>query len=101
MAQNVSYANNDPQLSTLISYILPYINDVHGDGILNSNFVTAMLNAKGGKEVIDGGLEFWETVSTSVNSNFKWQGKHDDMSANYQDPTRQLRFPSRCSPGLW
>jgi hypothetical protein len=99
MATSVTYASSDPQLSTLVSYILPYINDVHGDGILNSNFVTAMLNAKGAKEVVDGGLEFWETVSVSQNSNFKWQGKHDDMNANYQDPTRQLRFPVQVFTG--
>lgn len=99
MSQNVAYANNDPQLSSLLSFILPYINDKHGDGILNSNFVTAMLQANGGKEVIDGGLEFWETVSVNQNSNFKWQGKHDDMTANYQDPTRQLRFPVKLFTG--
>ena len=74
MSQNVAYANNDPQLATLLSFILPYINDTHGDGILNGNFVTAVLNAKGAKEVVDGGLEFWETVSVNPNSNFKWQG---------------------------
>lgn len=99
MSQNVSYANNDPQLSTLVSYILPYINDQHGDGILNGNFVTAMLNSKGAKEVIDGGLEFWETMVINPNSNFKWQSKHADMSADYQDPTRQLRFPVQVFTG--
>ena len=99
MSQNVAYANNDPQLATLLSFILPYINDTHGDGILNCNFVTAVLNAKGAKEVVDGGLEFWETVSVNPNSNFKWQGKHDDMSADYQDPTRQLRFPIKLFTG--
>lgn len=99
MAQNISYANNDAQLATLVSYILPYINDVHGDGILNSNFVTAMLNANGAKEVIDGGLEFWETTSVNSNTNFKWQGKHDDMTADYQDPTRKLAYPVQVFTG--
>ena len=57
MATNVSYASSDSILESLILHILPDFGE-HGDGILNSNMLTAALNMKGAKEVVDGGAEF-------------------------------------------
>lgn len=99
MAQNVSYANNDSILESLLAHILPYVDDKHGDGILNSNFITAILNKKNAKEVVDGGLEFWNPIDVNESSNFKFQGKNDDMLADEQDPTRTLRFPVKVFTG--
>jgi len=98
MAQNVSYATTDTILESLVLHILPYIGD-EGDGILNTNGLTAALNAKGAKEVIDGGLEVWFGLDYSENSNFKFQGKNDDMTANAQDPQVRLRFDWKAFTG--
>ncbi len=91
-AQNVSYANDDAILESLILHILPDFGE-HGDGILNSNMLTATLNLKGAKQVVEGGLEFWMGISKAESSNAKWQGKNDTMTALSQDPSARLRFP--------
>jgi len=93
MPTDVSYASvsTQPSLETLVLHMLPSIG-LTGDGILNTNGLTAALNMKGAKEVVDGGLEFWFGVEKEENSNFKSQGKNDDMSVNAQDPLDRLRF---------
>jgi len=92
MPTNVSYAtDSDTRLETLVLHILPSFG-LTGDGILNTNGLTAALNMKGAKEVVDGGLEFWHGVEKEESSNFKTQGKNDDMTANVQDPLDRLRY---------
>jgi len=98
MAQNISYANDDAILESLILHILPDFGP-HGDGIINSNGLTAALNAKGARQIVDGGLEFWAGILKAENSNFKWQGKNDDMNAQSQDPNDRLRFPVKVFTG--
>lgn len=98
MATNVSYANSDTILEALVLHTLPDFGP-HGKGIINNNFLLAMLEAKGRKKVVDGGLEFWKGVSKGSNSNFKWQGYADDMTANLQDPTARLRFDIKTFTG--
>jgi len=98
MAQNISYANDDAILESLILHILPDFGP-HGDGIINSNGLTAALNLKGAKQTVDGGLEFWAGIMKAENSNFKWQGKNDDMTANSQDPNDRLRYPVKVFTG--
>lgn len=93
-ATNVSYASDDAILESLILHMLPDFGE-HGDGILNSNMLTATLNMKGAKEVVEGGLEFWYGISKAESSNAKWQGKNDDMTAKSQDPSARLRFPPK------
>jgi hypothetical protein len=68
-----------------------------GDGILNTNGLTAILNLKGAKEVVDGGLEFWFGVEKEENSNFKTQGKNEDMAVNAQDPLDRLRYDPKIA----
>lgn len=91
MATNVSYASGDTNLESLILHILPDFGK-HGDGIINSNLLTAALKQKGATQVVEGGLEFWYGISKAENSNAKWQGKNDDMTANSQDPSARLRY---------
>jgi len=104
-AQNVSYANDDTQLESLVLHTLPNFGP-HGDGIINTNFLFSFLKMKDKKagsskrfQVIDGGLEFWNGVMDSENSNFKWQGHTSDMTANLQDPNKRLRFPIQTFTG--
>lgn len=90
-ATNIQYASGDTNLESLVLHILPDFGE-HGDGIVNSNLLTAALKQKGAYEKVQGGLEFWYGISKTENSNAKWQGKNDDMSANSQDPSARLRF---------
>lgn len=105
MATNVSYANNDAILESLVLHTLPDFGP-HGDGIINTNFLFSFLKMKDAKEgssrrfqVIDGGLEFWNGVLKSENSNFKWQSHLADMTANLQDPNDRFRFPIQTFTG--
>lgn len=105
MATNVSYANNDTILESLVLHTLPDFGE-HGDGIINTNFLFSALKSKDKKEgsakrfqVIDGGLEFWNGISKAENSNFKWQSHTADMTANLQDPTARLRFEIKTFTG--
>ena len=91
MATNVSYASGDTLLEGLVLHTLPSFGP-HGDGIINTNFAVSALKAKNRMKVVDGGLEFWNGVMTSENSNFKWQSHTAEMSADLQDPTDRLRF---------
>lgn len=91
MATNVSYASNDTVLEALVLHTLPDFGS-HGNGIINNNFLLAALNENGRKEVVEGGLEFWNGVFKQENTNFKWQGKTDDITANLQDPSDRLRW---------
>ena len=93
-ATNVQYASGDANLETLVLHILPDYGE-HGNGIINSNLLTAALNAKGAVENVEGGLEFWHGISKVESSNAKWQGKNDDMTANSQDPLARLRYQVR------
>jgi len=104
-AQNVSYANDDAILESLVLHTLPDFGP-HGDGIINTNFLFSYLKGKDKQQgsssrfqVIDGGLEFWNGISKAENSNFKWQGHTDDMAANLQDPSARLRFPIKTFTG--
>ena len=104
-AQNVSYANNDTILESLVLHTLPDFGP-SGDGIINTNFLFSALKMKDKKagsskrfQVIDGGLEFWNGVMKAENSNFKWQGHTADMSANLQDPEERLRFAIKTFTG--
>src|SRR3990167_4266100 len=104
-ATNVSYANNDSILESLVLHTLPDFGP-HGDGIINTNFLVSALKAKDKKEgsskrfqIIDGGLEFWNGILKAENSNFKWQSHTADMTANLQDPTARLRFDIKTFTG--
>ena len=88
---NVAYAGSDANLESLILHILPDFGE-HGDGIVNSNLLTAALKQKGSVQNITGGLEFWYGIMKNESSNAQWQGKNDDMSANSQDPDARLRW---------
>ncbi len=105
MATNISYANNDTILESLVLHTLPDFGP-HGDGIINTNFLFSALKMKDKKEgsskrfqVIDGGLEFWNGVTKTENSNFKWQSNTADMTANLQDPSDRFRFPIQVFTG--
>lgn len=105
MAQNVSYANNDTLLESLVLHTLPDFGP-HGDGVINTNFLFSALKMKDAKEgsskrfqIIEGGLEFWNGIMKAENSNFKWQGHTSDMTANLQDPSQRLRFPIQTFTG--
>jgi len=79
--------------------IRPLIENVTGDGLLNSNLLTAYLNDKGAKETVDGGLELWAGVLKGESSNFKWQGKSDDMTAQEQDPLLRMSWAFKIFTG--
>ena len=105
MATNVSYANSDTILESLVLHTLPDFGP-HGDGIINTNFLVSALKAKDKKEgsskrfqIIDGGLEFWNGILKAENSNFKWQSHTADMTANLQDPNARLRFDIKTFTG--
>ena len=106
MAQNVSYANNDTILETLVLHTLPDFGPM-GDGIINTNFLFSAFKSQDKKlnqagkrfRVVDGGLEFWKAVLKGENSNFKWQSHTADMSANLQDPVERLRFEIKTFTG--
>jgi len=91
MATSFSYATSN-LTETLLLHNLPDFGE-NGDGIINSNLLTAFLNAKGSKKVVPGGLEFWNPIRVNENTNAKWQGKDDEFSVNSQDPSNRLRFP--------
>lgn len=104
-AQNVSYANDDAVLESLVLHTLPDFGP-HGDGIINTNFIFSAMKAKDKSEgsskrfqVIDGGLEFWNGIMKAESSNFKWQSHTADMTANLQDPSERLRFPIKTFTG--
>ena len=97
-ATNVSYASGDSILETLVLHSLPDFGE-HGDGIINHNFLLSVLKLKGKFKVKDGGLEFWKGVTKAGSSNFKWQGKSSDMTANQQDPSDRLRFDIKTFTG--
>ena len=98
MATDISYASSDSNLESLILHTLPDFGE-HGDGILNSNMLTAILKEKGSFEEVEGGLEFWYGIDKAESSNFKWQGKNDDMTANAQDPYARLRYDPKVFTG--
>ena len=98
MATNVSYASTDTVLEALVLHTLPDFGE-HGDGIINNNFLLAYLKDKKRFKVLDGGLEFWKGVMKAENSNFKWQGATDTMSAQLQDPSERLRFGIKTYTG--
>lgn len=98
MATNVSYASGDTNLESLVLHTLPSFGE-HGNGIINQNLLLAYLESKGRKVIEDGGLEFWFGVRNKENSNFKWQGKNDTMTANSQDPNIRLRYPIKIFTG--
>src|SRR3990167_10881967 len=96
-AQNVSYANNDTILESLVLHTLPDFGE-HGDGIINTNFLFSALQMKDAKAgsskrfvVVEGGLEFWNGVIKGKNTNFKWQSNTADMTAQLQDPNDRFR----------
>lgn len=104
-ATNVSYANNDTILESLVLHTLPDFGP-HGDGIINTNFLFSFLKMKDKKEgsskrfqVIDGGLEFWNGILKGENTNFKWQSHTADMTALLQDPNDRFRFPIQTFTG--
>ena len=88
---DVTYAGSGINFESLVLTTLPYFGD-HGNGILNSNLLTAKLKEQGSYETIEGGLEFWHGIRKTENTNAKWQGKNDDMSAAAQDPLARLRW---------
>ena len=98
MATNVSYASGDSELESLVLHTLPHFGE-HGDGIINNNFLLAALQLKGRKKVRDGGLEFWNGIIKGESSNFKWQGKSADMTADTQDPNDRLRYDIKVFTG--
>lgn len=105
MPTNVSYANTDSILESLVLHTLPDFGP-HGDGIINTNFLFSALKMKDAKEgsskrfqVIDGGLEFWNGILKAKNSNFKWQAHTADMSAALQDPNDRFRFNIKTFTG--
>ena len=98
MATNVSYATTDSVLESLVLHTLPDFGE-HGDGIINQNLLLAYLKDKKRMKVRDGGLEFWKGVTKQENSNFKWQGATDTMSAQLQDPSERLRFDIKTFTG--
>lgn len=98
MPTNVSYANTDSILESLVLHTLPDFGP-HGDGIINTNFILSALKDKDKFKVKEGGLEFWRGVIKGENTNFKWQTHTADMSANLQDPMDRLRFPIKTFTG--
>ena len=98
MPTNISYANTDSILESLVLHTLPDFGE-HGDGIINNNFLLAALREKKRFREVEGGLEFWKGVIKQESSNFKWQAHTDTMSANLQDPVERLRFPIKTFTG--
>jgi hypothetical protein len=98
MPTNISYANTDTILESLVLHTLPDFGK-HGDGIINNNFLLALLKANNRLRVSDGGLEFWKGILKAENSNFKWQTHTANMSANLQDPSARLRYDIKTFTG--
>ena len=105
MPTNVSYANTDTILESLVLHTLPDFGP-HGDGIINTNFLFSAFKMKDKKEgsskrfqIIEGGLEFWNGVLKTENSNFKWQSHTADMTAALQDPNDRFRYPIQTFTG--
>jgi len=98
VATNIQYASSDSVLESLVLHTLPDFGE-HGDGIINNNFLLSYLKEKKRFKVVEGGLEFWKGVMKAENSNFKWQGATDTMSANLQDPSERLRFDIKTFTG--
>lgn len=98
-ATNVSYASGYTDLESLILHILPTMGPEIASGMLNSNLIAAVLKKKGAIEEVEGGLECWEGILKNNNSNFKWQGKNEEMSANVQDPAARMRWDWKIFTG--
>lgn len=98
MPTNVSYANTDSILESLVLHTLPDFGE-HGDGIINNNFLLAALREKKRFREVEGGLEFWKGIIKQENSNLKWQSHTDTMNANLQDPAERLRFAIKTFTG--
>jgi hypothetical protein len=98
MPTNVSYANTDSILESLVLHTLPDFGE-HGDGIINVNLLLAALREKKRFREVEGGLEFWKGLLKAENTNFKWQAHTDTMNANLQDPVERLRFAIKTFTG--
>lgn len=98
MSTDVSYANSDSLLESLVLHTLPEFGK-NGDGIINNNFLLSYLKEAKRFDIIDGALEFWAGVMKAESTNFKWQSHTDTMTANLQDPLARLRFPIKTFTG--
>src|SRR3990167_3914226 len=98
---NIAYATDSTVFTALEALILHNLPDFGpmGDGIINNNFLLAVLKQKDKFVVVEGGLEFWHGIMNAENSNFKWQSHLASMSANLQDPADRLRFSIKTFTG--
>lgn len=92
MATNVNYASGDTILESLVLHTLPDFGGPTSSGIINNNFLLALLKEKKRMKVVDGGLEFWKSIRIKENTNAKWQGHTDTMKTDLQDPDARLRW---------
>lgn len=77
------------QETTLIDTLATHIFQNHGEEIGNAavdkNYTLKMLDRKGSKKVVEGGLDFSEPVLIAENSNFSWRSHYTDIDAAHQD----------------
>lgn len=96
---DVEYATtNEDALETLLTSVAPDFGS-KGDGIINTNFLFAMLKEKNRFKLLSGGLEFWNALIGSENSNFGWRSHTAQVPVNLQDPNLRLRFPIQTFDG--
>lgn len=82
---------NASLIQTLASHIFENHNKEMGDAVINKNFVLSFLKRKA-ERIEVGGLDFAEPVLHSVNTNMAFRNRYSQISADYQDPTREFRF---------
>ena len=91
------------QETTLLESLATHIFENHGEEIgndaINKNFTMAMLDRKGSKKVVEGGLDFAEPILIGENSNFDFRSHYSDVDANHQDPTREFKFDPKTLSG--
>ena len=96
---NVEYATtSEDALESLLVSVAPDFGS-QGDGIINTNFLFAMLREKKRFKTLSGGLEFWNALTGAENSNFGWRAHTTEVPVNLQDPQLRLRFPIQTFTG--
>jgi hypothetical protein len=91
------------QETTLLETLATHIFENHGEEIGNAaikkNFTMMMLDKKGSRKLVDGGLDFAEPVLISENTNFANRSHYTDIDAAHQDPTREFKFDPKTFSG--
>jgi len=84
---------------TLATHIFENHGEEIGNAAIAKNYTMMMLDRKGSKKIVDGGLDFAEPVLIRENSNFGFGNAYSQIDADYQDMTREFKFDPKVYRG--